>query len=62
MDRLNIYAKMADNYIINYILNGIAPYLCQAMVHNEDLCSDPFKWKKKLHHIDIISMKFKKMK
>ena len=43
IDRLNVYAKMTDHHLINIILNGITPRLCQAMADYEDLRSDPSK-------------------
>ena len=60
IDRLNVYAKMTDHYLINIILNGITPRPRQAMAHYEDLRSDPSKWKKKLLHMDIIISEFQK--
>ena len=60
IDRLNVYATMTDHHLINIILNGISSRLCQAIAHNEDLCSDPSKWKKKLLHMDFITTKFYK--
>ena len=60
IDRLNVYAKMTDHHLIDIILNGITPRLCQAMTHYEDLRSDPSKWKEKLLHMDFITTKFQK--
>ena len=40
IDRLNVYAKITDHYLINIILNGIRPRLRQAMAHYEDLRFD----------------------
>ena len=35
IDRLNVYAKMTDHHLINIILNGITPHLCQAMAYQK---------------------------
>ena len=51
---------MTDHHLINIILNGITPHFSQAMAHCEDLCSDLFKWKEKLLHMDFITTKFQK--
>ena len=51
---------MTDHHLINIILNGITPRLCQAMAHYEDLRSDPSKWKEKLDHVDFITTEFQK--
>ena len=58
IDRLNVYAKMTDHYLINIILDGITPRLCQAMARYENLRSDPSKWKEKLLHMDFITTEF----
>ena len=60
IDRLNVHAKMTDHHLINIILNGITPRLCQAMVHYEDLRSDPSKLKEKLLHMDFFPIEFQK--
>ena len=60
IDRLNVYSKMTDYHLINIILNGITPRLCQTMAYYEDLRSDPSKWKEKLLHMDFITTKFQK--
>ena len=44
IDRLNVYARMTNNHLINIILNGITPRLRQAMAHYKELHSDPSKW------------------
>ena len=62
IDRLNVYAKMSNYHLINIILNGITPRLCQTMAHYEDLCSDPSKWKEKLLYMDFITTEFQKKK
>ena len=51
---------MIDHNLINIILSGNTPRLHQVMAHYEDLCSDQFKWKKKLLHMDFIRTEFEK--
>ena len=51
---------MTDHHLINIILNRITSHLRQAMVHYEDLHSDPSKWKEKLLHMDFITAEFQK--
>ena len=45
IDRLNAYAKISNQHLINIILNCITPRLRQAMAHYKDLHSDLSKWK-----------------
>ena len=58
INRLTAYAKMTDHHLINIILNGITPCLCQAVAQNEDLRSNQSKLKKKLIHLDFITTEF----
>ena len=51
---------MTDHHLINIILPGITPRICQAMAHYEDLRSDPSKWKEKLLYMDFITTEFEK--
>ena len=60
IDRLDVYAKMTDHYLISIILNAITPRLHQAMAHYEDLCCDQSKYKEKLLHMDFITTEFQK--
>ena len=60
IDRLYVYAKMTDHHLINIILNGITPWLRQAIAHYQGLHSDPSKWKEKLFHMDFIVNKLQK--
>ena len=60
IDRLNIYTKMTDHYLIKIILNGITPYLSQAMAHYKDLHSDTSNCKKKFLNMDFITTNFQK--
>ena len=58
INRLNVYIKMTDYYLINIILNGMTPRLQQAVTHYEDPRSDPHQWKEKLLHMDFIITEF----
>ena len=60
IDRLNIYAKITDDHLINIILNGIISRLRQAMAHYKDLLSDSYNWKENLLHMDFITSEFQK--
>ena len=60
INRLNVYAKMTDNHLINIILNGIIPRLCQAIACYENLHSNLSKWKEKLLYMDFITTEFQK--
>ena len=51
IDRLNVYTPMTNYPFITIILNGITLHLWQAMVHYEDLHTDPFKWKENVLHM-----------
>ena len=62
IDRLNVYAKMTDHNLIYIIVNSITSRLRQPMVHSKDLHKNGSKWKKKLLHMDFITIKFQKKK
>ena len=60
INRLNVNAKITDHLLINIILNGITPRLCQALAHYKDLRSDQSKWKENLLQMDFITTEFQK--
>ena len=60
IDRLKGHAKLTEHHVININLNSVTPRLCQAMAFYKDHCSNPFKWKQKLLHMDVITTKFPK--
>ena len=39
-NRLNLCAKMRNHHLVNIILNGSTPWLCQAVANCEDVCCD----------------------
>ena len=62
IDKVNLYTKMINHYLINIILNIMKPRLCQTLPYYKNLYSNPTRWKEKLHRMNLVTIEFQKKK